>query len=97
MRIVVLLPIVLLSDVEWQQQHLLECCMALGLPPVGLVSDLTRVRAGHQAAAGEDVEFTPDLLKNEARPELVKFLSDTYSRMAEGEVRTQAVHCRNHV
>lgn len=38
-----------------------------------------------QAQEGEEVEFTPDLMKNEVRPELVKFLNDTYSRMAVGE------------
>lgn len=37
------------------------------------------------AMDNEDYDFSPDTLKEEVRPELVKFMSDTYSRMTKGE------------
>ena len=42
-------------------------------------------RLTKSAAEGQDIDFTPEVMKHEVRPELTKFLSDTYSRLAEGE------------
>ena len=42
-------------------------------------------RLTKSAAEGQDIDFTPEVMKHEVRPELIKFLTDTYSRLAEGE------------
>lgn len=42
------------------------------------------VKLTESAADGEDMIFTPDMMKTELRPELIKFMSDTYSRLVRG-------------